>query len=212
MSSFETRNVVWRKKGGEEGHEGQRQNQELNNRICSHNVGLETTTQTFMLHARPNPLCAWTSVKRSPHWSCDESKKALFSGHLASFLVCTRKFIWMYAFLFAYVCMCHTSIRTWTTSELRPSVRTQVHDTCVHSWRNMVSQMTQSRFHVSCTHVNSCAHTKSSQIVWQTHEIQPNSLTKGLFWTDHRTDVLPVSSTPMHVTVLGVLETSMFVR
>jgi hypothetical protein len=27
-----------------------------------------------------------TSVKRSPHWSCDESKKTVCSGDLASFL------------------------------------------------------------------------------------------------------------------------------
>ena len=46
-------------------HEGQRESQELNNRMCSHNLGLETTTQTFMFHVRPNPICDWTSVKRS---------------------------------------------------------------------------------------------------------------------------------------------------
>jgi hypothetical protein len=38
-----------RKKGGEEGHEGQWEDQELNNRMCSHNLDLEKTTQTFML-------------------------------------------------------------------------------------------------------------------------------------------------------------------
>jgi hypothetical protein len=42
-----------RKEGGEEGHEGHREGQELNNRMCSHNLHLETTTQTFMLHAHP---------------------------------------------------------------------------------------------------------------------------------------------------------------
>jgi hypothetical protein len=45
------------------------------NRICSHNVDLETTTHTFMLHAHPSPRCPWSSVKRSRYWSCDESKK-----------------------------------------------------------------------------------------------------------------------------------------
>jgi hypothetical protein len=125
-------NVVWRKEGGEEG-----QSQELNNRMCSHNLGLETTTHTFMLHARPIPLCTWTFVKRSPHWSCDESKKTLFSGDLASSLVCARKLIWMHAFLLAYVCMWHTPIRTWTTSELRPSSGSQVHDTCALGVLNM---------------------------------------------------------------------------
>ncbi len=49
---------------------------EFNNRKCSHNLDLETTTHTFMLHARPSPLCPRASVKRSPHWSCDEPSKA----------------------------------------------------------------------------------------------------------------------------------------
>jgi hypothetical protein len=36
-----------------------REDQELNNRMCSHNLDWETTTQTFMLHARPIPVCPW---------------------------------------------------------------------------------------------------------------------------------------------------------
>ncbi len=44
------------------------------------------------------------------------------------------------------------------------------------------------------------------------HENQPNSQTKGLFWAHRRTDGLAVSRTPMHMTVLGVLETVVFVR
>jgi hypothetical protein len=86
------------------------------------------------------------SVRRSSHWSCDESKKARFSGDLASFLVCARKFIWLHAFLFSYVCMWHTPTRIWSTSELRPSLRTQVHEACAHSWSKIVSRMTLS-FH-----------------------------------------------------------------
>ena len=39
-----------------------RQGQELNNRICCRNVELETTAQTFMLRARPSPLCDLVSV------------------------------------------------------------------------------------------------------------------------------------------------------
>jgi hypothetical protein len=35
----------------------EREGQELNNRMCSHNLDLETTKQTFMLHARPSPIC-----------------------------------------------------------------------------------------------------------------------------------------------------------
>ncbi len=47
----------------------------------------ETTTRlSFYVHRDPIPM----SVKHSPHWSCDESKKDLFSGDLVSFLVCTR--------------------------------------------------------------------------------------------------------------------------
>ena len=80
------------RKGGEDGHEGQREGQEFNNRVCASNLDLETTTQTFMLRSRPSPLCDSASVKHSSVWSFDESKKALFSGDLASFLVCTRKF------------------------------------------------------------------------------------------------------------------------
>ncbi len=32
---------------------------------CIHNLDLETTTQTFMLHARPSPLCASASARRT---------------------------------------------------------------------------------------------------------------------------------------------------
>ena len=61
---------------------------------CCHNIDLEARAQTFMLHSRLSPLCASASVKRSPHWSCDESQKTLCSADLASFLVCARKFIY----------------------------------------------------------------------------------------------------------------------
>jgi hypothetical protein len=64
------RNVARRKEGGEDGHEGQREGQELNNRMCSDNLNLETTTQTFMLQVRPIPLCPWHPWKRSPHVQC----------------------------------------------------------------------------------------------------------------------------------------------
>jgi hypothetical protein len=55
---------------GEEGHEGQREGQELNSRICSHNLDLETTWETFMFYGRPSPLCPCASVKRSSHCQC----------------------------------------------------------------------------------------------------------------------------------------------
>jgi hypothetical protein len=85
---------------------------------CSNNLELETRVQTFMLNTHPSLLCPWTFVKRSPHWSCDESEKAIFSGDLVSFLVWPHNFIWPYAFLFVYVCMWHVPIRTWSTSRL----------------------------------------------------------------------------------------------
>jgi hypothetical protein len=36
--------------------------------FCSHNLDLETTTQTFMLLTRSNPLCVSTFVKHSSPW------------------------------------------------------------------------------------------------------------------------------------------------
>jgi hypothetical protein len=108
----------------------------------------------FHVECTPNPDMSLASVKRSPHWSCDKSKKACFSGDLASFLVCARKFIWLYDLLFSHVCMCHVRIRTWSTSELRPSLLTQVHETWSHSWNKIVSRMTQRRFHMSWRYMN----------------------------------------------------------
>ncbi len=55
----------------------------------------------FHVACTPKPAMSLASVKHSPHWSCDESKKARFSGDLASFLVCARKFIWLNSFLFS---------------------------------------------------------------------------------------------------------------
>jgi hypothetical protein len=166
------------KEGGEEGHEGQREGQELNNRMCSHNLDLETTTQTFMLHARPSPQCPWVSVKRSPHWSCDESKKALCSGDLPSFLVCARKFIWLHAFLFSHVCMWHAPIRTWATERVTTFL------THASSWsvrtflkQDGVSNDPETFSYVMRTYERVCAHTKTSQIF----------LPRGLFWAHRRT-------------------------
>jgi hypothetical protein len=59
----------------------------------------------------------YPSVKHSS----DESKKSFFSRK-SRFVSCG-----------------HTPIRTWSTNELRPSLHTQVHDVCVHSWNKMVT-------------------------------------------------------------------------
>ncbi len=56
--------------------------------------------------------------------------------------------------------------------------------------------------YVMKTYERACAHTKTSQIVLQSE----------FFGTLRRTDGLAVSRTPMHMTVLGVLETAVFVR
>jgi hypothetical protein len=146
------------------------------------------------------------SVRRSPHCTCDESKKECFSRDLDSFLVCAHQFIWLNVFLFSYVCMCHAPTRTWETNELRPSLHTQVHEVCEHSWSKMVSRMTLRRFHMSWRYECPCAHTKPRQITLQ----------RGFLGiTDEQVDLC--SRTPIHMTVmfirtvLGVLETTVFV-
>ena len=57
--------------------------QELRNRMCCHNLDLETTTQTFMLRVRPSPIRVSSSVEHVSSWSCDESKKTTFSSHIS---------------------------------------------------------------------------------------------------------------------------------
>ena len=128
-------NVVW-KEGSRARGTVRRPGVKQQNVLSQLDLDLETTTQTFMLRARPSPLCDSASVKRSPPWWCDESKKALFSGDLASFLC---------AHASSYECMSFCShmsscrIRTWVTSELRPTLRTLVHGACAHSGKDGVS-------------------------------------------------------------------------
>ena len=62
--------------------------------------------------------------------------------------------------------------------------------------------MTQRRFHVSFRHMNVCVR----------DENQPNSPRNTIFWTHHRIGWTTLSSTPMHLVVLGVLETVVFVH
>ncbi len=49
----------------------------------------EPRGQTFMLHARPSPLCESEWVKLSPHWLCDDPTKREFVGLLV-WLVCVH--------------------------------------------------------------------------------------------------------------------------
>ncbi len=63
--------------------EGQREGQELDIRMCCHHIKSEPRTKTFMLHARPHPLCVAQWVKLPPHWRCDDPQKAILSGYLS---------------------------------------------------------------------------------------------------------------------------------
>jgi hypothetical protein len=155
-----------------------RKGQDLNNRMCSHNLDSETTTQTFMLYARPSPLCRvvvcpcdpWKLKKHSPYWSCDESKKACFSGGLTSFLVCARKFIWLHAFLFSFVCMWHVAC----TNKNLDNDRVTIFLTYASSWsvrtflkEDGVSNDPETFSYVMKKYDRACADTRTSQIVWQ---------------------------------------------
>ena len=51
------------------------------------------------------PSMSLVSVKRSPDWSCDETKKTSFSGDLASFLVYAYVFNNMTVCLFLRICL-----------------------------------------------------------------------------------------------------------
>ena len=135
--------------------------------MCCHNIELETRAKPCMLHARPSPLMR---LRIRVLWSCDESEQVRLSGDLASFLVCVRKFIWLHAFLSTYVCM---PIRTWAISELRPSVRTQVHDdlpyarVCTFLKQDGVSNDPETFSYLMKTYESACANTNASQIARQ---------------------------------------------
>jgi hypothetical protein len=86
-SNSAKRGVETRKKGLMT--KGQREGQELDNRMCFHYIMSEPRAQTFMLHARPNPLCAAERVKLPPHWRCDDATKREFVG-LFGWLSCVR--------------------------------------------------------------------------------------------------------------------------
>ena len=72
-------------------HEGDRDGQELHDRMCSRNIESDPRAQTFMLQRHPSPLCVSACVKLQLQWSCDEPTKSLGAVDLADFLVCTRK-------------------------------------------------------------------------------------------------------------------------
>ena len=67
--------------------------------MCCHHIKSEPRSQTFTLHARPNPICAVDYVKLQSHWSSNDPEKAFLSIDIATFLVCARKLICSLAFL-----------------------------------------------------------------------------------------------------------------
>jgi hypothetical protein len=69
--------------------EGQREDQELDNRMCCHHIKSEPRTQTFLLHARPHPLCVEEWVKLTPHWRCEDPTKSDLVG-LFGWFSCLR--------------------------------------------------------------------------------------------------------------------------
>ena len=68
-------------------HEGQREGQEFDNRMCCHHIKSEPRTQICMLHARPSTVCVVEWVKLPPHWWCDDATKSDFVG-LIGWLSC----------------------------------------------------------------------------------------------------------------------------
>jgi hypothetical protein len=101
---------------------------------CCHNIDLEARAQTFMLHSRLSPLCASASVKRSPHWSCDESQKnALLRRSRFVSCVRTQVHIWT-ACLFVRTCL-HVTYTNKNLGNERVTtfLSTQVHEACAHS-------------------------------------------------------------------------------
>jgi hypothetical protein len=69
--------------------EGQREGQELDNRMCCHHIKSEPRTQTFLLYARPHPLCVEEWGKLPPHWSCEHPTKSDLVG-LFGWFSCLR--------------------------------------------------------------------------------------------------------------------------
>ncbi len=140
--------------------EGQREGQELDDRMCFHHIKSESRTQTFKLHAHPIPLCAADYVKLQSHWSCNESEKALLSVDITSFFVCVRVFH-IFTCLFVHICLHMTY-----TNVILPNMRvatflpTQTWWHVCHTWSKMVSRMTRRRFNVTRRYMNLRAQTR----------------------------------------------------
>ena len=80
---------VWKQGRRGWSHEREREDQELKNRLCSHNIESEPRTQTFMLYAHPSPLCPSQWPKLPSHWRSTSPKtreaKMIFFANFVRF-------------------------------------------------------------------------------------------------------------------------------
>ena len=82
------RNAVWKQGRTGLSQEGQWEGQELDIRMCCHHIKSEPRTKTFMLHARPRPLCVtqwWNNYHLTVVLTTPQ--KAILSGYLVGFRV-----------------------------------------------------------------------------------------------------------------------------
>ena len=133
------RNALWKQGRTGLSQEGQREGQELDIRMCCPHIKSEPRTKTFMLHARPRPLCVAQWVKLPPHWRCDDPQKAILSGYLAGFRVGARKIIYILV----------TWKRLWV---IRDTILLQVY---VHSLHQVASKEGRNS-HVTQDHIGVC--------------------------------------------------------
>ncbi len=128
---------------------------------------MRDTTQTFMLHARPNPLCPWHPWNARHTGRATSPKKRV--SRRSRFVSCVRTEVHMTACLFVLVCL-HVSCtnnKNLGNERVTTFLSTQVDEACAHSWSKMVSRMTLRRFHMSWRYECACAHTKPTQITLQ---------------------------------------------
>ncbi len=138
-------------------HEGDREGQDLNNRKCCHNIDLETRVHTFMLSVRKPVMCFGIRETLATLVVWRVQKNTFLRR--SRFVSCVHTQVRMTSCLFVHICLHVTCTnKNMDTHELRPSLYTQVHVVCAHSWIKMVSRMTQRRFHMSSRHTKVCLH------------------------------------------------------
>jgi len=117
------RNALWKQGRTGLSQEGQREGQELDIRMCCHHIKSEPRTKTFMLHARPRPLCVAQWVKLPPHWRCDDPTKSDLVG-LFGWFSCWRTQDHIYS------CDMKTSLGH-SRHHLASGIRTHASSSCV---------------------------------------------------------------------------------